>query len=94
MAEYEGKILQIIYDGVTIKDLLHPDFVSKLEEEFKDVSINPINLHFVLEKEGQIPNQIRLAHKNRLQIDSKELIVDVSNTEDLDFIVNSINVVK
>lgn len=94
MTDYEGKILQIVHNGVSIKDLLHPDFVAKLEDEFEGITVNPITIHFVLEKEGQIPSQIRLFHKNRLQINSKDLIVDVSDTADLDSIVNSIDVVK
>ena len=92
--EYDGKILQILNEGVSLKELLHPKFVEKIEDEFENKNINPINLTFILETEDGLPIQITLLHKTHFQRKEKKLIIDVDESEYLDSMVKSVNEMK
>lgn len=94
MVDFEGQILQILNEGVTLKELLHPNFVNKLDEEFKDATVTPINITLALEKEDDIPTSITLVHRHKDDTKHKKFIIDVDDPSDLKGIFNSVNVVK
>lgn len=94
MADYDGKILQVLHEGLTVKDLLHPSFISKLEETFENKIITPISLNFIVEEENKPATQIVVFHKNSIQTKNNQLIIDIDDPLVLDDIVESVNVVK
>lgn len=92
--DYDGKVLQILNEGVSLKELLHPKFVETIDDEFENMNIYPVNLTFILERENEIPVQITLLHKNHLQRKEKKLIIDVDEAEYLEIMVKSVNEMK
>ncbi len=91
MNDYNGKILQIINEGIKIEDLLNSNLITEIGNEFKDKKITPIKLLFIVEEEQKAARLITLIHKNHLQTNNKQLIIDVEDPEDLDLIVNCVN---
>ncbi|WP_304094626.1 hypothetical protein [Methanobrevibacter ruminantium] len=94
MANYDGKILQILHDGLTVKDLLNPSFLSKLDEVFDNKKITPVSLNLIVEEENKPITQIALFHKTSIQTKNKQLIIDIDDPKILDGIVSSVDVVK
>lgn len=94
MNNYNGKILQIINEGIKIEELLDSNLIKELSYEFKDKNITPIKLLFIVEEEQKAARLITLIHKNHLQTNNNEMIIDVEDPEDLDLIVNCINNLK
>ncbi|WP_298535285.1 hypothetical protein [uncultured Methanobrevibacter sp.] len=91
MNDYNGKILQIINEGIKIEDLLNSNLITEIGNEFKDKKITPIKLLFIVEEEQKAARLITLIHKNHLQTNNRQLIIDVEDPEDLDLIVNCVN---
>lgn len=91
MNNYNDKILQILKEGIQIEKLLNPNLVEELDNEFKDKTITPIKLSFIIEEEQKAARLVTLIHKNNLQANNKQLIIDVENPDDLDSIVNCIS---
>lgn len=91
MNDYNGKILQIINEGIKIEDLLNSNLIMEIGNEFKDKKITPIKLLFIVEEEQKAARLITLIHKNHLQTNNRQLIIDVEDPEDLDLIVNCVN---
>lgn len=94
MAEFNEEILQILIEGITLKELLHPNFVTKIKEEFEEESVDPIKINFIVETKNDIPRSITLLHKNSKQKLDKKLVIDVDNSEDLPKILKAIKEVK
>ena len=90
MENFNGKILQVINEGITIKDLLNTNLIKKIDEEFENANVTPIRLTFIIEEEQKAAKLINLVHKNDLQTKNKQLIVDVEDPNDLRPIINCI----
>ncbi len=91
MNDYNGKILQIINEGTKIEELLNYNLIKEISNEFKEKKITPIKLLFIVEEEQKAARLITLIHKNNLQTNKRQLIIDVEDPEDLDLIVNCVN---
>lgn len=88
MKEYNEKILQVIKDEFLLQEVLHPNFIKKIKENFGDDEIIPINLSLVSKNQ---PKMLTLSHPTHRHTENKELVVDVDFPEDLDKLYSSLD---
>ena len=94
----EWKPLQSIAKGLSLTDLLRPEFVEYLDEHFPYKRVEAINIQIRVRDEkisDYTENEIvSIAHRNGVDTILKKLIVDADNTETLDIFTDAIDKIK
>jgi hypothetical protein len=82
-----ARSLRVLQEGISLKEVFNADFLKKLEENFENLEVIPINATFVL-KDGEINKDIlTLSYRNDEEIKSNTVLIDVQNNpETLDII--------
>lgn len=83
----DARSLRVLQEEISLKEVFNVDFLKKLEENFENLEVIPINAAFVL-KEGEINKDIlTLSYRNDEEIKSNTVLIDVQNNpETLDII--------
>ena len=86
--------LQAVTQGLTLKDLLHPEFVENLNKEFQDKKIDVTNIRIKISDEDISETAevdfITLFTRNLEDLLLNHIVVDVTNPENLDKIKSAI----
>lgn len=82
-----ARSLRVLQEEISLKEVFNADFLKKLEENFENLEVIPINVAFVL-KDGEINKDIlTLSYRNDEEIKSNTVLIDVQNNpETLDII--------
>lgn len=88
MKEYDENVLQVIKDDFSLQDVLHPNFIKKLKENFEDDEFIPIKLIFISKNQ---PKSLTLFYPNHRHTKNKKLVVDVDFPEDLDKLYSALD---
>ena len=81
MKEYDGNVLQAIKEDFSLQDVLHPNFIEKLIENFGDEEFSLIKMIFISKNQ---PKTLTLFYPTHRHTKDKKLVVDVDVPEDLD----------
>ena len=78
MAE-DVKLLRILKEGVSLKDIFKEEFLNKLDENFDNVDIFPVGVAFILKNEEITEDMINLTYRNDEDINNNIILIDVNN---------------
>jgi len=89
MVSYD-EILQVRQKDVSISDIIDDTVLNRLNDEFKDYNIQPVQIVFSVEKEGTVEGRMILAHVKQEHTSEKICTFDVDDPQLLSKFVKSI----
>ena len=84
------EVLQVRMKDISIGDIIDEDVLNRLNEEFKDCNIQPVQIVFSVEKEGTVEGRMILAHVKQEHTKEKICTFDVDESKLLDKFIYSI----
>ena len=84
------EILQVRGKDIEIGDIINDDVLNRLNEEFGDCTIQPVQIVFSVEKEETVEGRMILAHVKQEHVKEKICTFDVDDPKLLDKFVKSI----
>lgn len=89
MVAYDD-VLQVRMKNIAISDIIDNDVLNKLNKEFGDCKIQPVQIVFSVEKEETVEGRMILAHVKQEHTKEKICTFDVDDPKLLDKFINSI----
>ena len=89
MLSYD-EILQVRHKDISISDIIDDTILNRLNEEFEEYSIQPVQIVFSVEKEGTVESRLILAHVKQDHTNDKICTFDVEEPQFLEKFVKSV----